>query len=323
MRALLGRGTGGRLILVAVVAAILAACSGSAALPGAGGTGFPGGGGGVDTGVEPMPSAAPSQGPAEAPGGTGSDSGPLADNLQVVYTGSLQLVVANMAEATAKADAAVTAAGGYIGASQEVNKDDQPVAVITYRIPASKWDDTVATLRGLAVKVESGQTQTVEVGGQVVDLRARITNLRASEAALQEIALKTAKVSDLLEVQAQLTDVRGQIEQLDAQLQLLQNQVAYGTLAVTFGLEVQQVKEAAKGWNPGADVDAAAAALISATQQLTSAAIWFVIVWLPFLLLTLIGLSIVWRLLRRFGPKPSVAVEPAPDWTVGGPPPKA
>ncbi len=275
----------------------------------------------------PMPPAAPSQGPAEAPGAqdgdTGSGSGTLANNLQVVYTGSLQLVVADMAGATARANAAVAAAGGYVGASQEFNKGDQPMAVITYRIPASKWDDTVATLRGLAVKVEAGETKTVEVGSQVVDLRARIANLRASETALQEIALKTAKVSDLLEVQAQLTDVRGQIEQLDAQLQFLQNQVAYGTLAVTYELEVQQIQQAAKGWNPGADVDAAAAALIGATQQLASAAIWFVIVWLPFLLLALIVLLVVARLLRRFGPKPSVAVERAPDWTAGGPPPQS
>ena len=40
---------------------------------------------------------------------------------------------------------------------------------------------------------------------QVVDLQARIANLRASETALQGIAAKATKISDVLEVQAQLT----------------------------------------------------------------------------------------------------------------------
>ena len=48
--------------------------------------------------------------------------------------------------------------------------------------------------------------------GQVVDLEARIRNLRASETALQGIAAKAIKISDVLEVQAQLTAVRGEIE---------------------------------------------------------------------------------------------------------------
>ena len=54
-------------------------------------------------------------------------------------------------------------------------------AVITYRIPASRWDDALGSLRGLATKVVGEQTQATEVGGQIVDLEARLRNLRASE----------------------------------------------------------------------------------------------------------------------------------------------
>ena len=38
------------------------------------------------------------------------------------------------------------------------------------------------------------------MSGQLVDLDARIRNLRASEASLQEIAQGAGKISDLLEV---------------------------------------------------------------------------------------------------------------------------
>ncbi len=184
-----------------------------------------------------------------------------------MYTGSLQLVVDSLPPALASAKSAVLATGGYVGASQESNDGDRPVATITYRIPAARWDDAISGLRGLATKVVAEQTQATEVGGQIVDLEARLRNLRASEASLQGIAQGTGKVTDLLEVEAQLTGVRGQIEQLDGQRAQLEDQVAYGTLVTTFGLEVVQVQEAAKGWDPATDVDGATATMIGAGQS--------------------------------------------------------
>ena len=321
MRTLLGRGTGPRLIPLAVVTIVLAACAGSSAAPAPDRNGAYSG---------DVPSAAASAAPAAPEDGSGSgaqSSGNPAtpdNSLQIVYTGSLQLVVADVDQAVAKAKTAVAAAGGYIGASQESNVDDQPAATITYRIPATKWDETISAIRGFGTKTVSEQTQATEVGGQLVDLQARLANLRASETALQGIAANTAKVSDLLEVQAQLTDVRGQIEVLDAQLKHLQDQVAYGTLVTTFGMQVEQVKTAAKGWDPASDVDGATAAMISFGQHLVSAAIWFVIVWLPIIAVTLIVVFVGWRIARRFAPKtpPNPPSGPVPGWG-GNPPPQA
>jgi hypothetical protein len=331
MRTLLGRGTGTRLMLLAVAATALAACAGSSAATAGPATGAFGGAtedqtnSGAYPDAYPAASAAPSVAAAQAPSDgssqPGTDLAQIDSNLQIVYTGSLQLVVADVEQALAKAKTAVAASGGYIGASQETNNADQPTAVITYRIPATRWEDTIAALRGLATKVVAEETQAQEVGSQVVDLQARIANLRASEAALQAIAQNTAKVSDLLDVQSQLTDVRGQIEQLDAQEKRLSDQVAYGTLVTTFGLEVQQVQTAAKGWDPGADVDGATAAMISLGQRLASGAIWFAIVWLPLLIVALVVLFVLWKVARRVTPK-VIAPPPGPiaGWKGDAPP---
>jgi hypothetical protein len=270
------------------------------------------------------PTAAPAAAPAsEGAAGDGSlpstgeanPPGAPRDDLRIVYTGSLQLVVADLPAALAKGRATVAAAGGYIGASQEVNDGDRPVATITYRIPANRWEETIGALRGLASRVVAEQTAAAEVGGQVVDLEARIRNLRASEASLQEIARGAGKISDLLAVEQQLTDVRGQIEQLEGQRAQLNDQVAYGTLVTTFGLEVVAVEEAAKGWDPAGDVDAATATLIGAGQTVASAAIWFAIVWLPLILLIVLVIVVARWLFRRFGPTPR---DPGPIAGWGG-----
>jgi hypothetical protein len=303
-----------------VASFLLAACGGSASAPN---TGDRTGGEAQSAATAAPAVAAEDQG--SAAGGTDENGNPTSaqrDDLKIVYTGALQLVVADLPQALAKGRAAVAAVGGYIGASQESNADDKSVATISYRIPADRWEEVIASLRGLATEVVFEQTQATEVGGQIVDLEARLRNLRASEDSLVEIAKGTGKISDLLLVEEQLTQVRGQIEQLDAQRAQLEDQVAYGTLVATFGTEVKAVQETAKGWDPTEDVDGALATLIGAGQAVVSAGIWFAIVWLPVLLVLLLLALVVRFAYRRFGPKPKprdpTLHDPIPGWGGSG-----
>ena len=95
--------------------------------------------------------------------------------------------------------------------SKESGTGADAAATADYRIPADAWERTLAGLRGLAT-VREQEISTDEVTGQVVDLGARIANLRATESALQAIMAKAARIEDVLAVQKQLTDTRGQIE---------------------------------------------------------------------------------------------------------------
>jgi hypothetical protein len=296
----------GGMLLMAVVA--LAACGGAASqsrvLSTVGSavddSAYGAGGGGAQAAASAAPAPAANEAPAAGP----NDIGNLVDDAKIVRTGSIELQVKDVPKATQVARDGIRAMGGYIGASQTGTLGDLPVATITYRIPVDRWEDALDLLRGLAgqtTKVLSEQTQAVEVTGAVVDLEARIRNLRASETALQDIAAKATKVSDVLEVQGQLTNVRGEIEQLNGQLKELTDRAAFATLTANFGTPVVAVDVAAKGWEPAKVVDEATASLVNILQALTTAGIWFVIVWVPILVvLGVIGL-IVGLILRRLG----------------------
>jgi hypothetical protein len=316
----LGFGTRGRsrLALLAATALLVVGCGGSASILSTVGDRV----GGGDAVGAPIPAgeqgrdgdatSLPDGGPGKArPGDL------LRDDLKIVYTGSLQLVVADLVPAVERGRTLVAALGGYVGASREANDGDHPVATITYRIPASRWEDGLAALRGLATKVVGEETQATEVGTQIVDLEARIRNLRASETALVGIAESAAKVSDLLEVQARISEVRGQIEQLDAQRTQLTDQVAYGTLVTTYGLEVVAVEAAASDWDPAREVDQASATLLGIGQALATAGIWFGIVWLPFLVGLAVLVVVARMVLRRAFPGNPVPRDPIPGWTGG------
>lgn len=309
------------LTALAVLAIALAACGGaSMGAPGAAGDAARNIGSTDTESGGAVPAGAPA--PAEGQGG-GDNAIGARDDAKIIRTGSIQLEVRDVPQALRVARDAIVALGGYVGASNTSNVADQPMAQITYRVPADRWEDALDALRdlnGLTTKVANEQTDAVEVTGQVVDLQARIRNLRASETALQGIAAKATKIADVLEVEARLTDLRGQIEQLTAQLNELNDRASYSSLTASFNSPVVAVEAASKGWEPATTVDEAAASLISILQAIATAGIWFLIVWLPILLvLGLIGGATVW-LARRAGIRRDGGRGLPPPPTLPGPP---
>jgi Domain of unknown function (DUF4349) len=232
-------------------------------------------------------------------GGQVADAAARPPELLIIRTGQLEIVVADLHAAVAAADERVTAVGGYVGSSDETASGSESKASVVYRIPADRWEDVLAALRGVASQTLHAQVQTEAVTNQVVDLGARITNLRASEAALQAIMAKAVKISEVLDVQAKLTDVRGQIEQLVAEKQQLEQRAAFGTLTVVFSLPITPKAEAVRlGWDPATDVDRATGALLGIGQAAATVGIWFGIVGLPLLVVLAIVAVIAWRLRR-------------------------
>jgi hypothetical protein len=257
--------------------------------------------------------AAADPAPADDGGGQVADADAAArpPDLLIIRTGKLELEVADLAAAIAGARTRVLAVGGYVSSSDESSSADEATATAVYRVPADRWDEALDGIRGLAAHVRQLQVETEAVTGQVVDLGARITNLRASEAALQKIMAQAAKISDVLSVQGELTKVREEIERLVAEKALLEERAAFGTLTVAYNLPATPaVQEVRRGWDPATDADRATGTLIGIGQAFATLAIWVGIVGLPLLIIASILVAIAWRL-GRFVIRRAV-VEPGP-----------
>lgn len=281
--------------LLLLMAATLVACgaSGAAASPAPVGDQ-------AQRGGAPAATAGPGRGIVGGDDGGEVPNDAFRDDARIVRTGSLQLEVADVRAALTSARATVLGMGGYIGASQQYNDGDEITANVSYRIPVDRWEDALDAFRALGTPVNE-QTDAIEVTDQIVDLEARIRNLKASETALVRHASEAVRVSDLLEIEARLSDIRGQIEQLTAQQRNLEDRAAYATLTVTFGTEILAVQQTAEKWDPQAEVDRAGASLLGFVQALTTAGIWFAIVWLPILLVFAAIVALVVFVARRFG----------------------
>jgi hypothetical protein len=299
----------------------LAACSGSAA--GGAPQALDGQTVGPDAGgAFPAASSAPadlsaggvSDGSASAAPSTPTSQA-LDPNTYIVRTGSISIEVAKIDPAMLQVRTAIAGMGGYVSDSDQSNQGDQQMASVTYRIPVARWQDAVDAVEGIATKVDSAKSNAQEVTGQVLDLGARIDNLKTTEAALQAIMARATKIADVLDVESQLSDVQGQIEQLSTQQAHLKDQASLATLSVLYALPpTPATVETSRAWDPGAQLDQASSALLGIGQSLASAGIWLVVVGLPIGLavLLLLGLAVfIGRKIRRSGPPSQVILPPA------------
>lgn len=230
-------------------------------------------------------------------------------DLLIIKTGEIAIQAGSIGPAVEKVTQQIVGLGGYASGSTRSGTGEEASASITFRVPANRWEAALAAARGAGDDVLEEQTETVDVTGDVVDLKARIRNLQATETAIEAIMTRAGKIEDVLEVESRLSDVRGQIEQLSAKAADLQGRAAYSTLTVRVNMRPAPViaRQEAR-FDPGREAEGATAQLVGILQHVATVGIWVGIVWLPILVvlgvLGGIGYVIGRRARRTFGGDP-------------------
>jgi len=223
-----------------VVLVLLAGCSG------AGGDG--GAAGGADTAaIEETSLEAERAADAGGDGGDGSGGdaadgaaatsgdGTDATGRSIIRTGAVELRVDDYETAQANLTAAVEARGGYVSDStQRVHDRGEATWTsgrVVLRVPAENFSDTMTAVEAEGRVVESS-TSTEDVTEQVVDLQARLDNLRAERDRLRTLYERANDTEDVLAVERRLSEVQTEIERTEARLQNLERRVAYSTITV-------------------------------------------------------------------------------------------
>jgi Domain of unknown function (DUF4349) len=214
------------LVIIAILAAV-AACgeqsatsSGSALAPApvqksTGGTTVPGG----TTYAPNQTSTVPVQGP------------------QVIRQAQLTVDVSSGSFDTKLADvrALVELEQGFIAGTdaQATSPTDDRIrtGVITFMVPAAKYDETIDAVTKLG-KVQSEHLTGQDVSAQYVDLQARLANEEAQRQAMLTLLGRAQSVADIIAIQTQLGQITQQIEELKGQIQYLDHNTAFSSVTV-------------------------------------------------------------------------------------------
>jgi hypothetical protein len=291
--------------LAIVLLLFLAACQQAASGPPIPGE-APAGGGDVDGG--PIVDR-PGDGLAGEPPLIGGDEG-QADR-SIIKTGEITVEVENVPETTGAVRALALELDGFISSSFQGEFEES--ATLTMRIPADRFDDALAAIHELDGEVKAEATREEDVTAVVIDIEARLENLRAAEAEYRELLDRAETVEDILAIQNQLIAVRGEIEAYEAQLEYYTDQVDLATLTVSLIPTPEPIQQASEDFDPAAIVEEAVASLVSFGQWLVGAGIWFVIVGIPALIAFGIVAFVVWRVVRRIRPARPSAPPPTPS----------
>jgi Domain of unknown function (DUF4349) len=217
------------LVLIAILAAAAACGASEAASPGT-----------ANLGVAPGP-AQKSTGGTTVPGGTAyapnqTTTVPV-QGPQVIRQAQLTVDVTSGSFDTKLADvrALVELEQGFIAGTdaQATSPTDDRIrsGVITFMVPAAKYDETIDALTKLG-KVQNEHLTGQDVSAQYVDLQARLANEEAQRQAMLTLLGRAQSVADIIAIQTQLGQITQQIEELKGQIQYLDHNTAFSSVTV-------------------------------------------------------------------------------------------
>ena len=188
--------------------------------------------------------------------------------------------------------------GDILELQDQRTSGDRRHAYLRLRVPQAQLETTLAAIGELGT-VERRSITAEDVSNQLVDLQARLRNLRKSEEALLKIMDRSGSVADVLEVARELSHVREMIEQIDAQLKNLQTQVSYSSINLSLTAEaVTAPSQRPLAEKVGTTWQQATQSVSALTVSLLQIGLWL-LVYSPYLIIVLLASVLGYRFYNR------------------------
>ena len=231
--------------------------------------------------------------------GTGSAPGEPAAERMIIWNAEISLTVKDAQQALDQAQAMARQLGGYTVSTESWLTDDQLNARLTIRVPADRFEEAMAQLRALGIKVSHENATSDDVTDEYVDLASRLRALEAKETQLLKFLDQAEDTEAVLKVYEQLSATQSEIEQVKGRMAYLEKLSAMATITAELIPEQAEPPVVEEDWKPLTTLRSAARALVSTLRGLGRALIWLVTFILPVLLILAVPVVLIWWLVRR------------------------
>jgi hypothetical protein len=181
---------------------------------------------------------------------------------RVIRSGEMVLDVTDIDRAVRHARDVAEEYGGHVATSSaRTFADNEQSAELTLEVPSVEFDSVMEELRNAThvARIEHESTSSRDVTEEYVDLRARLTNLEATEQRFVRLLDDARTIDDILRVERELSRVRGEIEQIQGRLNYLEQRTDFSRIHVEFrpasdpitvvGWEFTPGESAREAWN--------------------------------------------------------------------------
>ena len=226
----------------------------------------------------PAPMPAPMPPPArEEAHKAGAGDLPSTQERMIIRTGEMSLVVDDVTQVCNEIAQLAARFNGYVVSSRISGEEEEMRGWISIRVPDGKFDQTLAELRELAVRVTSESTSSQDITEEYVDLESRLKNAQATEEQYLTLLEKAEDVEDILGIYERLSWVRGEIEQIKGRMQYLERTSSTSLITVQLKPETTAKPLVQAGWSALEALKSAVRGIVTFGQWLGTIAIWLVI----------------------------------------------
>lgn len=185
---------------------------------------------------------------------------------------------------------------------------ERQTATMQIRVPQAKLDATLGQLAELGT-VQRRTISAEDVSNQLIDLQARLRNLRKTEEMLLEIMDRSGSIGDVLSVAQELNNVRASIEQIDAQRKSLQGRVDYSIIDIRLESAIATTTpQQAIGTQLSGTWQQATHSVQDFSVDLLQLSLW-ILVYSPYLLVVALIALAGYRVTHHRRPTPAIATE--------------
>ena len=214
----------------------------------------------------------------------------------IVRNGDMSLMVEDVVGARDEITQLAVGFDGYVVSSRILGEEQDMRGWISIRVPDDRFDQTLAGLRDLAVRITSESTDSRDVTEEYVDLQSRLKNAEATESQYLALLEKATDVEDILNIYNSLSRVRNEIEQIKGRMQYLERTSSMSLISVNLKPVATAKPLVRAGWSALEALKAAVRGIVIFGQWLGIIAIW-VIIFIP-IWGSILGI-ILWRRHRR------------------------
>jgi hypothetical protein len=176
---------------------------------------------------------------------------------KLIRTGDLSFEVEDVLETKKSVNEICNTLKAFSSNESQNNLDDRIQLFQTIRVPAERFDELVAQLEKLAVRIENKSINTQDVTEEFIDVEARLATKKSLEERYREILKQAKTVADIVSIESQIATVRADIESMQGRMNYLKNQVAFSTLQVNyyqrvgadFGFFSKAASAIGRGWD--------------------------------------------------------------------------
>jgi hypothetical protein len=149
----------------------------------------------------------------------------------IIYTTDLTLLAENLSAFPNQVGTIAVTHGGYIAGIEMKDENGIPSVLVQLKVPPARYEETMQSLRALAIEVRDEKASTKDVTEEHSDVETQLASLEATHARLLEIMNRATTVDEVLKVQQQASQVKLQIDRLKGRETALERLSEFATVS--------------------------------------------------------------------------------------------